>query len=328
MKKYFLRLLALLACLMLLTACGAEAGGNDPEEKETEGYSEEVVYCMTGLTYQGIQFAVTYEENGVHLDPILTEPDSSAYACVYSWDGRLLLERLVDEKGNELSRTELSYAENGNVVDRVYTSHTSGSTTRWVYEYNDRGQIVNRHYYSAPETVSSAYSYSYDDRGFPTECFVTGAEDEPRWRYVYSCNEEGKIVSGQRYVLSEKLGQVGLQSDLVYTYDDAGRLLGIAWEPIVENTYVRVSKYYTYDGEGRLTGYQAIHQEKDLVEDKTFTYDAEGHLIGVTDPESANREFTYGEMTVNSKLAEGAQQWSTTGAINAYTPEEDPFLMN
>lgn len=333
MKKYILRLLALLTCAVLLVGCGTEKDERNFDEggeKETENRSEVSVYCMTEYiyTYEDQQnvYAVSYEEDGVHLTPKSVSPAGECYSYVYGWDGRLLLERLVDEDGAEISRSVLSYDKNGSLSEKSYTYHPDNSTTRRIYEYDNQGKIARVCSYSKSGKVSSIYAYSYDERGFLTECLVTGYQDVPQWRYAYTCDEEGTVVAGQRYVLSEDIDPVGLQSNLIYSYDEAGRILSLVWEPIIESNKLRESKYYTYDETGRMIGYRVFHQEISLVEDKTFTYDGEGFLIAAVDAEGARREFVYGQLTVDSQLADGAQQWSTAGAIDAYTPSADTFI--
>lgn len=321
MKSKLLRLICAVMAL-LLAGCGAGKNTAKKESKDTTV----AVECMTGYEYNDTEYTVTYEKDGVHLTPTVAA-DSSAYAYVYSWDGRLLLEQLVDSNGTELSKTVLSYDKNGNLTERAYTSNTSESATRWVYTYSDQGRLTEQAYYSRPGALSYTYSYTYDSQGFPVECLVTDADTGPRWKYVYTCDDTGRVVSGQRIFLSEQLGQTGLQSDLVYAYDDAGRLLALEWRPVFDNNKLRESKYYTYDEAGRMIRSQIIHQERSTVEDKTYTYDAQGRLTSVVDAKGATREFTYGQMNVSSKLAEDVQRWSSTGVIKAYTPAVTPIIL-
>jgi len=321
MKSKFLRLICAVMAL-LLTGCGADKNTAKKESKDTTV----AVECMTGYTYtygdKEIVYGITYKADGIHMTP-----GSDHYAYVYNWDGNLLLEQLLDENGEEVSKTEFSYDGDGNLTDKLYTSHTNGITTRKTYDYNKVGSITDSCYYNESGKIETAYVYTYDEQGYLTECLVTDAEGAPLWKYLYICDEAGTVISGQRYAMSESLGQTGLQSDLAYIYDDAGRLLALEWRPVFDNNKLRESKYYTYDDQGRVIQSQTVHQETRVVEDKTYTYDDQGRLIRVIDAEGATRTFTYGMIDVSSKLVKDAQRWSSTGVIKAYTPTVTPVIL-
>ena len=294
-------------------------------KKETKDTTV-AVECMTGYTYtygdKEIVYGITYKADGIHMTP-----GSDHYAYVYNWDGNLFLEQLLDENGEAVSKTEFSYDGDGNLTDKLYTSHTNGTTTRKTYDYGRFGRITDFCYYNESGKLETAYTYTYDERGYLTECLVTDAEGAPVWKYGYNCDEQGKVIGGQRYAMAESLGQTGHQSDLVYTYDDAGRLLALEWKPVFDNNRLRESKYYTYDEAGRMVSSKIVHQETSVAEDKTYTYDAKGRLISVVDGKGATRTFTYGITDVDSKLAEDAQRWSSTGVIKAYTPAVTPVIL-
>ncbi|MBQ8622057.1 MAG: hypothetical protein IJ422_07060 [Oscillospiraceae bacterium] len=335
------KLIALLSVLAMLVGCGAtEEPDADPdtnidmqETEATEPVENVKVFCMTGLVHtlngNETEYTVSYEDDRICLTPQLTSPDSYKIAYIYSWDGRLLEEQSLNEDGTLDSKTEYDYDEAGRLLERRIIYPDDDKTARRTYEYNQQGKLICMTYYSYSGAVDSKYTYAYDQRGYLAECLVTGYQDVEDWRYVYTCDETGKVIGGQRFVLNERFGELGLQSDLIYTYDDAGNLLGIAWKPVVESSYLRQSKFFAYDEQGRMIDYQVFHQETVLYEEETYQYGEDGYLLGVQyerDHLTSSWAFIYGEAEVDSRMAENVQLWSSSGVITAFTPVADPVL--
>lgn len=330
MKTNFLRLFALLLTVLMLVGCGEQAqdqsAGGD-EKTETKTATKKKVYCMTGFSVleneQERAYTVTYEEEGVRLEPQTLSSEDRNEVYLYSWDGRLLWQKQIEEDGTVIYAKEYDYDASGNLTEQRSITK-AGKVSRMVCTYNEQGKLSARNHYSTDGELSELETYTYDAKGFLTEYTRKDGDGNRISRDLYTCNQAGNVTFCQYYVYRNE--RESLLSDRLYTYDAAGRLLSIQWDPHYEDDYLRESKYFTYDENGRMIEYRLFHQETDQILTQSFQYDEAGYLVNIgTHKIDHYKVFSYQEQEMDADMAENARLWSTSGAIKANIPVADPI---
>ena len=156
---------------------------------------------------------------------ITTYRDGSRYEIVKDMTGQVIFEKGIDGTGKRISEVTYRYDEAGQLIEQ---SDDAGDT-RIIYRYNKAG------YRTEMQTNDRYVVSEVDGRGRVTE--VTDRKQYFKVKASYDeNNREIKRILGN-----------GNKQD--YTYDEAGRLLGIV-ETDSNRAIIR-AECYGYDGEGR-----------------------------------------------------------------------------
>lgn len=329
MKCKYIRLFAaVLASLLLLPGC-AEQQNNDSEknnQEENKATATKTVTCLTSYTSTNgeteLKYVFTYEEDGVHMKP---DPCVSGYENVYDWDGTLLYEKRYDEAGVNTYRLDHTYDENGNRTELLQTDLRDNTVaSRNSYTYDDDGRLIWESYEGRNGYVSYTITYTYDDRGFLAQALECSGDGEEMEKSVFTCDDSGKILTCDQYLISEERGTPGQWCTFTCTYDGEGRLLSNVWEQVREDSRVSDSQYYTYDDQGRLSGFRRVNFNGNTDSELVYTYDADGRLTNITDSATGwENTVHYTELTLDEELAQKAEAWVLDGAMKVLvkTPE-------
>ena len=167
---------------------------------------------------------------------ITTYRDGSRYEITKDITGQVIFEKGIDGTGKLTSEVTYRYDEAGQLIEQA----DDAGDTRIIYRYNKAG------YRTEMQTNDRYVVYEVDGRGRVTE--VTDRKQYFKVKAFYDENDrEVKRILGN-----------GNKQD--YTYDEAGRLLGIVETD--SNWAIIRAECYGYDGEGR----------------RTFTADEKGNL--------------------------------------------------
>lgn len=270
MKKWIALLLAL---VMVLGLCACANSGDKKENGSDDGKVTAVKLTQIIMTEKDsdgkdrtMKATVEYDENHNVIATKSYIDDKLNYAVTYDKDmNKSLLELTYNEDGEVIDRTESTYDEKGNCVERVST-----------YKYDD-------------ETIVYKRVSTYDENGnVLTEKTYENGELSYEQRYTYTA--DGKLA---REAYINKEGQE--ESFTEKTYDDQGNVLTVKVDGMLsgsyetyENTYedgklVEVKVYDEWEQEGQLTG--------------LVRYDAQGNItlrVGYENGEEWSRtEYTY-----------------------------------
>ena len=156
---------------------------------------------------------------------ITTYRDGSRYEITKDISGAVIYEKGIDSEGKRISEVTYRYDEAGQLIEQA----DDAGDTRIIYRYNKAG------YRTELETNDRHVVYDLDGRG--RETVVTDRKQYFKVRAFYDeNNREIKRILGN-----------GNKQD--YTYDEAGRLLGIVETD--SNWAIIRAECYGYDGESR-----------------------------------------------------------------------------
>ena len=156
---------------------------------------------------------------------ITTYRDGSRYEIVKDMTGQVIFEKGIDSAGKRTSEVRYRYDEAGQLIEQA----DDAGDTRIIYRYNKAG------YRTEMQTNDRYVVSEVDGRGRVTE--VTDRKQYFKVKASYDeNNREIKRILGN-----------GNKQD--YTYDEAGRLLGIV--ETGSNRAIIRAECYGYDGEGR-----------------------------------------------------------------------------
>ena len=318
----------LLACL-LLVGCGVQKEDDDSSQetpKETTASSKKTVNCLTSYICTNgeteLKYLITYEEDGVHMKP---DPCVNGYENVYDWDGTLLYELRYDEEGVNTYRLDHTYDKKGNKTELLQTDLRDNSiVSRNSYSYNDEGKLIWESYEGRNGYVSYTITYSYDDRGFLAQALQADGDGKELEKSIYTCDDSGKIITCDQYIISKDRGTPGQWCTFTCTYDNEGKLLSNIWEPTRKDSRISDSQYYTYNDQGRLSVFQNVNFMGETDSELVYTYNDEGKLLQITDSVTGwDNVLQYSNVKLDKELAQKAEAWALGGALNALvkTPE-------
>jgi len=156
---------------------------------------------------------------------ITTYRDGSRYEITKDISGAVIYEKGIDSEGKRISEVTYRYDEAGQLIEQA----DDAGDTKILYRYNKAG------YRTEMQTNDRYVVYEKDGRGRVME--VTDRKQYFKVRAFYDENDrEIKRILGN-----------GNKQD--YTYDEAGRLLGIVETD--SNWAIIRAECYGYDGEGR-----------------------------------------------------------------------------
>ena len=156
---------------------------------------------------------------------ITTYRDGSRYEIVKDMTGQVIFEKGIDGTGKRISEVTYRYDEAGQLIEQA----DDAGDTRIIYRYNKAG------YRTEMQTNDRYVVSEVDGRGRVTE--ITDRKQYFKVKASYDeNNREIKSILGN-----------GNKQD--YTYDEAGRLLGIVETD--SNWAIIRAECYGYDGEGR-----------------------------------------------------------------------------
>lgn len=292
--KRFLPLI--LAFLLLLSACGKEAG---PQATEAP---TETTAPATGETAETAETAADQGPEGITDPPgdtvtvhVLTrmaqldETGSERWHREYEYDqlGRKTAESEYGSDGSLSYRQVFTYDASGRCTAAELQQGDAPVMTT-TYAYDDRGRVVLQQSFEDGVLVSSD-EITYDEYGNQlTYKMYFGEELVYDWSYVCSYDENGLLLTREEY----------LSGDLVYTvecrYDSQGRVAEnitrtadgsvdsrtrIVWEGTTEikTYYDREDNAYltsvtTYDGSGNVT-FQENQYSDGTVTMTEYTYE-------------------------------------------------------
>lgn len=168
----------------------------------------------------------------------------------HSNSGELIVSRVFDETGSQVSESKYRYLANGNLIE--LSVDTPDRQNKYVYIYDTQGRLVQKVSYK-DEVLYKGTSYLYDEIGR----IATYAE-------LYPDGGIGLIMS--------------------YTYFKNGNLKSSLYNYYDERTFT----HYKYDSEGRTIKTEALmysvgtqhNTSTKLVEE--WEYDEKGNVIGLT----------------------------------------------
>ena len=296
MKNWIALLLALVMSLSLC-ACGVDDNGKQDDGskdgKVTVAKLTQVV--MTEKDSDGkdrtMKATLEYDEDQNVIATKTYLDDKLYYEVTYDKDNKPLVELTYGDTGEIIDRTENTYDEKGNCVERINT-----------YKYDD-----------TTVTVKRISTFDANGNELTEKVYENG---ELSYEYHYTYTADGKLAK-EAYI--NKDGNE--ESSTEKTYDEQGNVLSVKVDGMLsgsyetyENTYengklVEVKIYDQWDLEGQQTG--------------LVRYDAQGNIIlrvGYENGEEWSRtEYTYenGKLVKEVDYDDGKENYTAVYTYNA-----------
>lgn len=333
------RIISLVMALALLAGCsagpastGSQSGGKDtvspttpttlPETQPTTQEPVVAVDCLLSIVsrYEDEEYTGTirYEADGIHIVPDVLVDD---YHTILSPEGLVLCDMRYNAEGVHDHRLEYSYNSDGQVTEfRYYYVDEGRLNHHTIYEYDAAGHLLTEYtYYGDDGSIRSGWEYSYDENGNRILSSFTDMEGINTWRYTYTYDENGRILTAAKFFPYDADGEHDQLGYYTYSYDAAGRLVSKLWTETKGTYFVNHDYYYSYNEAGLLTQSKAVDDRGDVEELMTYTYDNQNRLTSVVDElYGYNVTFVYGQIELPASLAEAAKVWSESGLINYY----------
>ena len=259
------KLLLILACGCILTACNTEVSdveGTSAQVESTTAIEETNTESPESESELSSETSASEEKQEVHRIIVKshetqdgqkrTDVFTDITEQTFDGQGNMVLEEIYGGKeGDRLKkRTAYTYDERGNVLcSEEYWDNASGSWNRiWEYEYDVKNQKIKG-------------------------VLVATKEGQKDTTYLYSYDEDGRMVEQKR------LQEEEIRGIIKYTYDEAGNILcessntpskGDDWE---DTTY-----QYVYDERGNILKKEQFDNGT-LYETWIYTYDAAGNML-------------------------------------------------
>ncbi len=326
-----LRLIALLLALLILSGCTSGLDASETpgwEETDassgTEAEEKRTVRCLTEVSAEGsdiaVTYTVTYTEEGITLAS--AAGSYGGYASIFDLQGRLIREEEYDEAGMLTGYSVYEYDKNGNRVS-IYNYYDAQGTvcTYWLYFYNEENLLTRSEDWNRDGLLVGATDYTYYENG--------KLKTETLWSIIndvvvleeYSQDDQGRTVLNQytHYLYPDWSGT------FTYAYDGQGRLVSALWDDNSVSSDIS-DCFYTYNAVGQLTAYLE-KTEFSTHSNYEYTYDDQGYLTSRTDAEDGIiTVLTYGELELPASVAEAAQYWSRDGVIDYFCTAPDPKI--
>lgn len=294
------RLLLILLCACILTACNtevADADGASPqiesttvvEETKTESPASGYVALSETSTEESKSEASASEENLEVRRTIVksyetqdgqksTDVFTDITEQTFDGQGNMVLEELYGGKEGERlkKRSVYSYDERGNVLrSEEYLDDALGTRNRiWEYEYDDKNQKIKGVLIATEEGQNdTTYLYSYDEAGKLVEQKRIREREFCEIR-KYTYNEAGDILCESSNIPSK--GDVWKDTTYQYVYDDAGKIVKL--ERFDEGElYCTIE--YTYDTAGNMLTKKETSVDLIAAGLWSYEYDEQGNCI-------------------------------------------------
>lgn len=169
----------------------------------------------------------------------------------------------------------------------------SGSTNA-IYEYYDDGQIASETYLSDSK-LQRKVAYDYDDAGYLTTKSTYDGDGKQHYRYVYTCDEDGRIVVSEyqndelvtdyineyeyndegcvtqfrRYSRTD--GEMAIGHSCVYKYDANGNPTECLCY-VGDSDELRWIYRWDYDSDGNLLCFVEYDEDRNIVCKIDYTY--------------------------------------------------------
>lgn len=276
------KLLLILACGCILTACNAEVTDGEGGSAQVETAAN---ITETGIVESETATPENSESEFVASSEASTEESESEASTseekqeVY----RTIVKSYKTVDGQKVSDvvtdiTEQTMDGEGNVVlEEIYGGKNSNDLKkRTAYTYDERGNVLSSEecWYEATGMRTRIWEYEYDDKNQQIEAVLvattTGQTDTT---YRYSYDQDGNLVETQR------LQEQEICEIIKYTYDEAGNILRESSNiPSKGDTWEDITYQYVYDEAGNILKMEEF-QYGELYYTLICTYDAAGNML-------------------------------------------------
>lgn len=320
MKKWIALSLALLMTLSLC-ACGTDDSGKkedgSKDGKVTAAKLTQVVMTEKSSTDENhtMKAVLEYDENQNVIASKTYLEDKLYFECSFAQDmNKPLLEVSYNDNGDVMDRTEYTYDEKGNCVERISTYNYDDQTVtnKRVSTYDANGNVLTEVYYeNGTRIYEQRYTYTADGK-LAREAYINKDGDEEsvtektydEQGNILSVNVDGMLSgSYETYentyedgkLVEVKIYESGELFSLTRYDSDGNRILHIGYDGESGEEWSRTE--YTYEN-GKLVKVVDFDNGEKTYEE-LYTYNATGKLTersrSVTDGESQRSVYRYDE---------------------------------
>lgn len=238
----------------------------------------------------------TYDPRGNVLEK---KSGGKQHRFAYDESDRMLSEEILDEKGKQLSLTEYTYDEKGNLIleargwdgnvhtETRYTYDAQGNCLSMIfyqdgkpsqlavsstYEYDGKGNLIWQKNYLGGEPYGCTYTYTYDDQGNRLS-FLQENDDGSAFESRYTFNEAGQETSFTDINRDED-GTEHIRY-FYYTYDEWGNKCG---QHDIDFWGEERKFLWVYDKNGNLLT-ESLETNGRMDYETLRTYDKNGNLL-------------------------------------------------
>lgn len=138
----------------------------------------------------------------------------------YNRNGQLTRKLFVRSDG---LNTETVYLYGpGGVLEKSFRSYSNGMFALFSYAYSTSGRLLQRRFCRSDSLLGSE-SYTYDEQGRLLTAVYDKMDSWLNGSIAFTSNQRGLPETGAFS------GRDGFDADIVFSYDDAGKLLGYRW---------------------------------------------------------------------------------------------------
>lgn len=271
---YKRKLLLILACGCILTACNAEGADMDGTSVQVEGTT----------TIEETNLVNSESESVASSDISIEESKSEAPASEENQEvHRIIVKSYDTQDGQKITDvvtdiTEQTFDGQGNMVlEEIYGGENGDKLEeRTTYTYDERGNVLCSEEYwdNASRSWSRIWEYEYDDKNQKIKgVLVATKEGQKDTTYLYSYDEDGRMVEQKRLQEDE------IREIIKYTYDEAGNILCESSNiPSKGDVWTNTTYQYVYDEMGNILKKEKFDNGM-LYETWIYTYDAAGNML-------------------------------------------------
>ena len=299
-----------------------ESEPTEPPIKTVYIKTSEKTYIDGELTY-----AYEYDSRG----NLLKSVDGAAgvvggYICEYTYDeNNNCLSKIYTENGFPSSYTYYTYDAVGNMLTKDVKN--AQSELHYTYRYNDKNQKIEE-VFSGAAGVESITEFSYNSAGLLARAATRrGTKTEPEDIIEYTYDARGNKLTENQY-------SNGLLVELVWTYDDADRMLtSFGYVNIGEERILKEAMRWAYDDHGnQIMACFNPDPNATIQPEWQYTYDAAGNILSRS---CWQKDGSYALEYANTYDVAGKQEktiyYNTDGSVRStsvYAYDETGNLLN